>query len=240
MIDTVQSKKKPKQAKVILAVSAHPDDVEFSAGGTMFKFIKKGYEIYFVIATNGENGFKIKDQPAKSRIKIRHDEQLKAAKILGVKKVFFLNRKDCFLKYDDKLRKELGLIIKKIKPEIVFSFDPSNHSFESVNVLHRDHRLIAEAAFDAVFAARNRYLLKGEPHAVKQFWFFGCDKPNYFENITAYINDKINLIKAHRSQFYDNESMSKWVKEHLSNYTKKYKYSEKFRIVNISQPFTKK
>lgn len=223
--------------KAILAISAHPDDIEFASGGTMFKFKEQGYDIFFAVATNGENGFKIAHKPRSERVSIRHKEQLKAAKILGVKKVFFLNYRDCYLKNDDELRKKIGLIIKKVKPEIIFSFDPSNRSFESVNLLHRDHRVIAEASFDAVFAARNRYLLPGNPHVVREFWFFGCDKPNHYENITRYISEKIELIGAHRSQFYDHDSMEKWVKVHLSSYTKKYKFSEKFRIVNITQPF---
>jgi len=227
------------QNKVLLAISAHPDDIEFACGGTMFRFKKLGYDIFLIVATNGENGFKIAHKPRVARVKTRHKEQLMAAKIIGVKKVFFLNYKDCYLKYDDKLRAQIALIIKKVKPEIIFSFDPANKSFESVNLLHRDHRVIAEAAFDAVFAARNRYLLPGEVHSVKKFWFFGCDKPNHFENITPYINDKIKLIEAHRSQFSDHKSMSGWVKTHLSQYTKKYKYSEKFRIVTITQPFVK-
>ncbi|HMQ79252.1 MAG TPA: PIG-L family deacetylase [Ignavibacteria bacterium] len=226
------------QNRTLLAVSAHPDDIEFSCGGTMFKFKELGYEIYFIVATNGENGFKIAHKPRSQRVKIRHNEQLKAAKLLGVKKVFFLNHRDCFLRCDDKLREQIALVIKKVKPEIIFSFDPSNRSFESVNLLHRDHRVISEAVFDAVFAARNRYLLPGETHYVKKLWFFGCDKPNHFENITGEINDKIKLIEAHRSQFSDHESMQKWVKVHLSKYTKKYKYSEKFRIVSVTQPFT--
>ncbi|KXK54958.1 MAG: lmbe family protein [Chlorobi bacterium OLB5] len=225
--------------KVILAISAHPDDIEFAAGGTLFNLNQMGCQIYLIVATNGENGFKIDHKPRSYRIKTRHKEQLKAAEILGIKKVFFLNYRDCSLKNDDILRKKIGLLIKKIKPEIIFAFDPSNRTFESVNLLHRDHRVIAEASFDAVFAARNRYLLPGEPHSVKQFWFFGCDRPNHYENITKYINKKIDLIKAHRSQFNEHESMEKWVKEHLSSYTNRYKYSEKFRIVNITQPFVK-
>ncbi len=225
------------QNNVLLAISAHPDDIEFSSGGTMFKFAELGYDIYFVVATNGENGFKIDHKPKSLRIKTRHKEQLAAAKLLGVKKVFFLNYRDCLLPNDDALRVKLAGIIKKVKPEIVFTFDPANRSFESVNLLHRDHRAISEASFDAVFAARNRYLLPGEPHSVKQFWFFGPDKPNHFENITKYINKKISLIEKHHSQFSDHKLMSDWVKSHLSSYTKKYKFSEKFRIVDITVPF---
>lgn len=87
-------------SKVILAISAHPDDIEFACGGTMFKFAEKGYDIYLVVATNGENGFKISYKPRTERVRIRHLEQLKAAKILGVKNVFFLNYRDGYLTYN--------------------------------------------------------------------------------------------------------------------------------------------
>src|SRR4030095_367032 len=224
-------------SKVILGVSAHPDDLEFACGGTLSKFRKKGYNVYFVIATNGENGFKVSHKPKKIRIKTRNKEQLNAAKILGVKKVFFLNYRDGYLTYTDDLRAKLARIIKKVKPEIVITFDPSNKSFESINWSHRDHRAIAEATFDAVFAARNRYMFPGDSHAVSYFYFFGPDKPNHFEDISEYIDKKIKLIEAHRSQYSDYESMAVWVREHLSNYTDKYKYSEKFRIVEIKKPF---
>ena len=225
--------------KVLLAVSAHPDDIEFSCGGTLFKFKERGYDIYYIVATNGENGFKIHHKPTKQRIQTRYKEQLNAAKLLGVKKVFFLNYKDGSLPNDLGLRNKVAKIIKNVKPEIVFTFDPSNKSFDSINLNHRDHRVIGEAVFDAVFAARNRYMLKGEPHSVKYFYFFGCNKPSHFENITKYIKNKIDLIKEHRSQFYEQKGMEEWVKEHLSSYTKKYKYSERFRIVKIYQPFIK-
>ncbi len=225
--------------KVILAVSAHPDDIEFSVGGTMFKYKEKGYDIYFVVATNGENGFKIAHKPKSERIKIRHKEQLNAAKLLGVKKVFFLNYRDGYLVNNDELRAKLAGIIKKVKPEIIMTFDPANRAYESLNLNHRDHRAIGEAVFDAVFAARNRYMFPGDSWAVSSFYFFGPDKPNHFENITGYIRKKIKLIEAHRSQWDNKETMESWVKEHLSNYTKKYKYSERFRVMQIQIPFVK-
>jgi LmbE family N-acetylglucosaminyl deacetylase len=225
--------------KIILAVSAHPDDIEFSCGGTLFKFRDKGYEIYYIVATNGENGFKIGHKPKKERVKTRYKEQINAAKLLGVKKVFFLHYKDGLLPNNTELRIKIAKIIKKVKPNIIFTFDPANKSYESVNLNHADHRVIGEAVFDAVFAARNRYMLPGDSHAVEQFYFFGCDNPNHFENITKQIKQKISLIKEHRSQFYDVKGMEEWVKEHLSSYTKKFKYSERFRIVKIYQPFKK-
>jgi len=226
-------------SKVILAISAHPDDIEFACGGTMFKFIDDGWDIFLIVATSGENGFKIAHKPKSERVKLRHKEQLNAAKILGIKKVFFLNYRDCYLKNSDELRAKIAKIIKQVKPEIVFSFDPANKSFESVNLNHRDHRAIAEASFDAVFAARNRYLYPGESHSVKKFYFFGPDKPNHYVNITKYIDKKIGLIAEHRSQYETFDIMADWVKEHLSNYTRKYKFSERFRVVDIQKPFEK-
>ncbi len=223
--------------KVILAVSAHPDDIEFHCGGTMSKLKDKGYEIHYAIATNGENGFKIEHKSRAARVKVRHKEQLKAAKLLGVREVFFLNYRDCHLPKNDELRLKLVSIIKKVRPDVIFSFDPANKSFESINLNHRDHRVIAEAVFDAVFAARNRYFSAGESHAVSRFWFYGPDKPNHYESITDHISKKIELIEAHRSQFDKKETMEKWVKEHLSKYTRKYKFSEKFRVVDIKKPF---
>ena len=224
-------------SKSLLAISAHPDDIEFGCGGTMFKFKDNGYDIYMVVATNGENGFKIEHRSRKERIKVRRAEQMEAAKFLGVKKVFYLNYRDCYLKNDHRLRDRIALIIKKVKPEIVFSFDPGFHAFENINLNHTDHRAVAEAAFDAVFAARNRYILPGKTHAVKQIYFYITEKPNHYENITRYINKKIELSGKHRSQYNDKNTLSSWLKKYLSSYTKKFRYSESFRIVDIKTPF---
>jgi LmbE family N-acetylglucosaminyl deacetylase len=151
--------------RIVLAISAHPDDIEFGCGGTMFNFRESGYDIFLVVATNGENGFKIGHKSRKERVRVRYAEQKAAAKFLGIKKVYFLHYRDGYLRNDEKLRDHIAKIIKLLKPEIVVSFDPANKTFDSINLNHRDHRAIAEAGFDAVFAARNRYLLPGKPHA---------------------------------------------------------------------------
>ena len=228
--------------KTILAVGAHPDDIEFSCSGTLLKFKEKGYDIYYVVATNGENGFKLGHKPKEQRIAIRHKEQLASAKKLGVKKVFFLNYRDGFLIYDNKLREKLVKIIKKVKPEIIFSFDPANRDFESVNLNHRDHRQIGEAVFDSVFAAKNNLMYKGEPHRISFFYFFGSNSriANHFEDITAFINRKLEILSEHKSQFEDFKDASEWVKNYMSGFSKKYKYSERFRVVKVEQVFKQK
>jgi len=157
----------------IVCFAAHPDDLEFTCTGTLSRLKDEGYEIIYVIVTNGENGFKSEPKlTAKERIEIRKEEQLEVAKLLGVKRVIFLGYIDGFLEYAEELRSKLVEIIKKYKPEIVFSFDPANRTFCSLNLLHRDHRIVSEAVFDACFAAKNQLMYPGELHRVKKNVFF--------------------------------------------------------------------
>jgi len=223
--------------KAVLAVGAHPDDIEFSCTGTLMKLMKDGFDVYYAVATNGESGFKTGIKPRKQRISIRRNEQLNAAKMLGVEKVFFLGYKDGFLHNSDDLRKKLVQIIKKVKPEIIFSFDPANITFENINLSHRDHRNIGQAVFDAVFAAKIKYMYPGEPHRVNVLYFFGSNKPNCFVNITKNLNRKIKILRQHHSQFSHFDEVEDWLREHLSKFTKKYKYSEAFRVVKVLQIF---
>jgi LmbE family N-acetylglucosaminyl deacetylase len=223
--------------KIILAAGAHPDDIEFSCTGSLLKLAKQGCDIYYIIITNGENGFKAEHKPRQQRIEIRKKEQLNAAQLLGVKKVFFLGYKDGFLENTEKLRRQLVKIIKSVKPQIIFSFDPGNHIFESINLHHCDHRVAGISVFDAVFAAKNNYMYPGEPHKADYLYLYGSDRPNYFENITKYIEQKINILRCHRSQFSDFKKTEDWIRNYISKFTKKYKYSEAFRVVKIEQIF---
>lgn len=232
-----QKSKKQGERKTVLAVGAHPDDIEFSCTGSLMKLIERGYEAYYVVATNGENGFKVGSKPKKQRIAVRHREQLSAAKMLGVKKIFFLGYRDGFLANNNELRSKLVRIIKSVKPEIIFSFDPANRTYENINLQHRDHRNIGKAVFDAVFAAKNKYMYPGKPHKVDYFYFFGAEEPDYFENISAYIERKLEILREHKSQFSDFGKVENWVKTYLSKFTRKYKYSEAFRIIRIEQIF---
>ena len=222
--------------KTIIAFAAHPDDLEFTCTGTLKKLRDHGYEIVYVIATNGENGFKFDGNlPPKERASIRIKEQLKVADKLGVKEVVFLDYVDGFLEYTEKLRSQLTEIIKKNKPEMVFSFDPANRDFNNLNLLHKDHRIISEAVFDACFAAKNLHMYQGERHQVKKLYFFGSNNPNHFEDITEQIQLKLELLAFHKSQFPDFSKVEYYIKNELSKGTEKYKYSEAFRVIEVEQ-----
>jgi N,N'-diacetylchitobiose non-reducing end deacetylase len=228
---------KSNNKKAVLAIGAHPDDIEFSCTGSLLKLQNQGYDIYMAVVTDGRNGFKAKHKPVEERVKIRKKEQLKVAELMGCKKIFFLNYKDGFLEYTEKLRKKLVAIIKSVKPQIIFSFDPSNQTYENINLLHRDHRIVAVSVFDAVFAAKNRYMYKGKPHQVNFLYLFGSHKPDYFEDISELIDKKLEILSSHKSQFSDFTKTSEWVRNYLSKFSPDYQYSEAFRLVEVKQIF---
>ena len=223
--------------KNILAVGAHPDDIEFGCPVTLRNFIKKGYEVHYVIATNGENGFKTKSLSAKERIEIRKKEAQEAARKVGAKEIHFLGFKDGFLEYNESLREKLTLIIKEIRPEVVFTFDPTNMDFDNINLNHRDHRNISMAVFDAVFAAKNDFIYpdKNGKHRVDKLYFFGTSKPNLTVDITSQIDFKLDVLKSFKSQFPNFESFAKFFKENIGNASNDYKYSETFRVLDVVQ-----
>ena len=235
--DTVKPPEE-KLKKSIVGFAAHPDDLEFTCTGTLSKMKKSGYEINYVVVTNGENGFKADSKfGPKERIEIRIREQLEVARKLGVNEVVFLEYSDGFLTYTEELRGKLVGIIKKYQPEIIFSFDPANRNYDNLNLFHRDHRVLAEAVFDACFAAKNKLMYPGKPHQIGKIYFYGSNQPNYFEDITSTINYKLELLACHQSQFPDFMKVADYIKNTLSKETDKYEYSEAFRIMEIEQLF---
>ena len=221
--------------KSILCFAAHPDDLEFSCIATLKKMADKGYSLIYVIITNGENGFKLENKNRTERINIRKKEQELAAKELNVKEVIFLDYRDGFLEYSEKLRKQLALLIQEYKPEIVFTFDPANNTFDSLNLFHRDHRITAEIVFDALFAAKNKHIYSENSHKVDEIYFYASRNPNHVEDITDLIDFKLNVLKIFESQFSDYERVANYVKNEISKKSTEYEYSEIFRRLTVRQ-----
>lgn len=221
--------------KTILCFAAHPDDLEYSCTATLHLLMQEGYEVIYVIITNGENGFKAGKAPPQQRAAIRREEQIEAAKLLGVKETIFLDYKDGFLEYTEKLRAQLTGYIKKYKPELVFVFDPANDEFDSLNLFHRDHRNMALAVFDSCFAAKNMWMYPGEAHRIKSLYFYGTRKPNLFIDITECMDLKLRLLACHKSQFPDFAKVERYIREEVCARSPEYKYSEAFRKLDVVQ-----
>jgi len=230
----------------ILVIGAHPDDLDFGTSGTMLKWAKQGAQVYYLICTNGDKGGTQNNYEPEEIVEIRKKEQQAAAEIIGVKEVIFLDRSDGELEGDISLKKDIVRIIRQIKPEIVFSFDPANRDFDGFHLFHIDHRITATTVFDAVYpAAENRLyfpdLLKEglKPHKVQEMYFFGTNKPNVWIDISDVIDRKIEVLRCHKSQF--DKKQLKQVKEYVLIFSKQaasgkdFEYAEAFR--KISFPF---
>ncbi|MBD3223364.1 MAG: hypothetical protein GF313_01435 [Caldithrix sp.] len=221
--------------KTFLCIGAHPDDIEFSCTATAYRLIQQGYKGRFVIMTNGENGFKADHVPREERVAIRKEEQMEVARLMGIDDVILLDYQDGFLQYTEELRRQITTIIKDHRPQIVFSFDPANQEFDDINLFHRDHRVAAQVVFDACFAAKNLWMYPGDSHRVSQLYFYGSNKPNHYEDITDLIDQKMEWLTCHKSQFPDVTKLERFIKDELSSGHPVYRYSEAFRVMPIRQ-----
>lgn len=201
------------EKKKILVILAHPDDPEFFFGGSIARWVSAGHEVYYCLLTRGDKGGNdlsiTPDQLANTRMK----EQQNAAKVLGVKELFFLNTPDGFLKPNDQIRKEVVRLIRTIKPEIVASCDPTNYFIRGRYINHPDHRAAGEITLDAVFpAAGNVYyfpeLMTDEnlqPHTPDEVWLSSPIRPNTILDVTGFWQLRMAALKMHASQIGDPE-----------------------------------
>ena len=194
--------------RIILGIAAHPDDLDFSASGSFAKWVKSGASCYYLICTDGCKGSDDPKMTEAKLVKLRKQEQKKAAKILRLKDVFFLNHKDTELIADLKLKKEIVRYIRKLKPDIVVTLDPTFvYSRERGFINHTDHRACGQAAIDAVFPlARDRLTFKElereklTPHKVQTLYLSRFDDPTDIIDISDTFELKLKAIKAHKTQ----------------------------------------
>ena len=210
------------EIKRILFVTAHPDDLDFGAGGTIAQWTAKGIEVFYCICTNGDQGGEDPSVPREEMPKIRQREQRDAAKALGVpsENIEFLNHRDGWLVPTIELRKEIVRVIRKVKPDRMVIQSPERN-WDRLPASHPDHMAAGEAAIQAVYPdARNAFafedLLKNEklePWRVREVWVMSHKEPDHFVNVTDTFDKKIAALNAHVSQTAHNTEMPKMVRE---------------------------
>ena len=193
-----------------LVVTPHPDDAEFGCGGTVARLVQAGKQVFYVVATSGNKGGRDTEMSAEYLFSARQEEQRRAAEVLGVSEVVFLDFGDGELEDDHAFRRELVYHIRRLKPDIVFTTDPFRTSF----YIHRDHRITGMVTLDAVFPyARDRlhypeHIAQGlSVHNVDELFFWGSEDADTFIDIGDVVDLKIKSLLAHTSQMQD------WVAE---------------------------
>ncbi len=193
-----------KQAQVMV-VTPHPDDAEYGVAGTVTRWTREGVDVIYVVCTNGDKGTSDINMKPEELARIREQEQLAAAKLLGVREVIFLRYPDQGLEDTPEFRKEIVRLIRMYQPETVVTADPYRRY-----IWHRDHRITGQVVLDAIFPyARDIHaypdlLEQGfEPHRVREVLLWGAEEPNYCSKITDTFDIKIAALRCHESQLGD-------------------------------------
>ncbi|WP_073488055.1 PIG-L deacetylase family protein [Streptoalloteichus hindustanus] len=192
----------------VLVVTAHPDDVDFGAAGTVTTWTASGIEVVYCVCTSGEASGD-PTTPPETTARTREAEQRAAAATVGVREVLFLGHPDGRLTPSLELRRDITRVIRRFRPHRVLTWSPEIN-WEFLVTSHPDHRAAGEAALAAVYPdARNPHahpeLLVDEglqPWVVHELWL--ADGPperrNRVVDVTDVFPTKLAALRAHRSQ----------------------------------------
>ena len=159
----------------VLAVGAHPDDIEYGCGGTLVRYAQQGHRVYLLIVTDGGLG---------GETEVRRAEQREAGRILGAEEIFFGGYRDTELACDRGLIMKIEEIIKQVEPKCVYVnyFDDT----------HQDHRNVSLAVIPAARSIPNVLFYEGL--STQNF------TPTVFVDIDMVLHKKLALLEAHASQ----------------------------------------
>lgn len=190
-----------------LVVVAHPDDVDFGAGGTVARWTQAGIEVTYCLVTTGDAGGFDPTVPREQIPVIREAEQRSAAAVLGVTDVRFLGYPDGRVTPSYELRRDISRVIRAVRPQRVLLQSPE-WNFERIAASHPDHMAAGEAAWRAVYPdARNPFahteLIDQDGLAawkVPEVWMMGGRAPDVIVDVTDTFGRKVDALRAHASQ----------------------------------------
>lgn len=224
-----------------MAIVAHPDDIEFSCAGTIARWAKLGARICYILLTSGDVGI---DEPGMTReraTEIREAEAREAAEIAGVHEILFMREPDGALVSTLDLRKRLVREIRRFRPEVIITGDPTVFFASDTYINHPDHRAAATAALEATFPAAGQPNLFQEleqeglkAHKVRKVYITTWGDANLFVNISETIDLKVAALKAHKSQMGEwnpEPSIKEWAFGRAKG--KEMGYAESFRVITL-------
>jgi LmbE family N-acetylglucosaminyl deacetylase len=229
-----------EKSQNILVILAHPDDPEFFCGATLARWARAGHQIKYILLTNGNKGGGPEMTPDQI-CGIRQTEQHKAAAIIGARLVSFLHQEDGYLVPSLELRREIVRLLRREKPDILVTCDPTLLYSWFGRVNHPDHRAAGQVVLDAIFpAAGNSHffpdLLKNEdlqPHTPREVWISLAANPTVILDVTDTWKIKMNALKEHKSQIGDPLAFEQKMRSrHTEDSTdEEPRFEEKFRVL---------
>ena len=229
-----------------LAVYAHPDDPEISAGGTLARWAEAGTEVWVLITTQGDKGSQDPEADTAALAALRVEETAKAAALLGFAGTRHLDHPDGELADDQGLRESIVRVIREVRPEVVLCPDPTAVFFGDGYYNHHDHRVTGWATLDAVAPAAGNphyfpeHRAEGlEVHRVRAVYLSGTLEPNCWIDISDTLERKIDALFSHTSQLPD--EAGEWFRDFLRERAEDagaaagVKFAEPFRTLTFQR-----
>lgn len=226
----------------VLVIAAHADDIEFGMAGTVARWTETGTQVTYCIVTDNSSGSNDPHMLRTELSRIREEEQIAAANVLGVAEVRFLNYPDGVLQPTLELRRDLTRVIRQVRPQVVVTLDPSlmftpNNDY----INHPDHRAAAEAAIYAVFPSSEtrpifpELLDEGlEPHRVQKVYLNLSMQPTLYVDVSSTWQRKVEALLCYKSQV--GEDVADMIREWDTRQGEAagVELAESFRVITIN------
>jgi LmbE family N-acetylglucosaminyl deacetylase len=230
-----------------LAVSAHPDDIEFGCAGTLAKWVDEGADVTLCIVTDGSTGTQDRGLMGTGLAKVRRQETEEAAAVIGAKRVEWLDYRDGYVEYTLDLRRDIARQFRLHRPHRYVVMDPSP-TIEDRFVNHPDHRAIGQASLDVTLTAGTtpghfpELLEEGiEPwRGLRELWIMGPRSKPVVVDISDYIDRKIEALLCHGSQVGTNaERIAQFVRSFTAEIGKAHGFAhgESFQVITQGPGF---
>ena len=230
----------------VLAITAHPDDIDFGAAGTIATWTEAGIEVSYCIVTDGDAGGFDLAFPRSEMAALRRAEQTAAAKCVGVHDVRFLGYPDGQVEATLDLRRDLARVIRQVRPDRVVASSPER-DYQRIGRSHPDHRAVGSATLDAVYPdARNPFAFPAllaeeglEAWTVPSVWIMGTASPDHYVDVTATFARKIAALRSHESQHQHPEQLEGRLRQWLGGTAAAAGFpeghlAESFRVLDTS------
>ena len=216
-----QSPFDPETSRIerVLCFTAHPDDIDFGAAGTVAAWTAAGVQVSYCIMTDGDaGGF----DPAQREeiVRLRNAEQQRAAALVGVTDIHYLHQRDGYLEPSHEVMREVVRLIRQLRPDVVVSMHPERN-WNRIQKSHPDHLAVGEAVTRAVYPAlENPFAYPElaesglEAYKLPWLWLFAGpeERENHFVDVTEHVDSKLAAIHIHVSQHPDVDAMERTVR----------------------------
>ncbi|QYF89655.1 PIG-L deacetylase family protein [Arthrobacter sp. PAMC25284] len=247
-----QSPFDPETSRIerVLCFTAHPDDIDFGAAGTIAAWTAAGVQVSYCIMTDGDaGGF---DPGQRDEIALlRIAEQKRAAALVGVTDIHYLHQRDGYLEASHEVIREVVRLIRGLRPDIVVSMHPERN-WNRIQKSHPDHLAVGEAVTRAVYPALENPFAYPEladaglaAYKLPWLWLFAGpdERENHFVDVTDHIDSKLEAIHIHVSQHPDVDAMERTVRGLMLKTGRRAglpagRSAEAFHVVAVNGPAT--